>query len=68
LIGAVTRVPWVVQMTDALLVDGRAAAALGEPDQAAELFRRAGAVAAEHGLRRQIDLAAAQAVGVLKAQ
>jgi DNA-binding SARP family transcriptional activator/tetratricopeptide (TPR) repeat protein len=67
LIVAVTRVPWVVQLTDALLVDGRAAAALGAHAEAAELFSRAGAVAAEHGLRRQIDLAAAEAVGVLKA-
>ena len=47
-----TRVPWVGPLAYASLVDGRAAAMLGQPDEARSLIDRAADVADRYGLRR----------------
>jgi tetratricopeptide (TPR) repeat protein len=60
LLAAAERVPWVGPLAAASLVDGQAAQALGRPDEAAALLRRAAALARQHGLAPVARAAAAQ--------
>jgi DNA-binding SARP family transcriptional activator len=50
LLAAAERVPWVPTLAEGSLVDGRAALALGRPDEADRLFDRAADLAGRHGL------------------
>jgi len=51
------RVPWVGALAEGSLVDARAAAALGQPDEARRLLDRALDVAVRHGLVHSAEAA-----------
>ena len=52
LLKAAARIPWVAPLADASLVDGLAAAALGEQAEATASLRRAAELGGRYGLPR----------------